>query len=82
LQSAPAKVTRCGHARVPFVNDYYARSAFAITSAVNAVGNGKFMAKVIEFYIPRTFRKMPKWSAQPDKPGKLIEFRVPEKKSA
>jgi hypothetical protein len=40
------------------------------------------MAKVIEFYIPRTFRKAPKWSARPDKRGKLIEFRVPEKKSA
>ena len=40
------------------------------------------MAKVIEFYIPRTFRKAAKWGAQPDKRGKLIEFRVPEKKSA
>ena len=40
------------------------------------------MAKVIEFYIPRTFRKAAKWSTQADKRGKLIEFRVSEKKSA
>jgi len=39
------------------------------------------MAKVIEYYIPERFRKMARW-VPPDGRGKVIEFPVPEKKSA
>lgn len=40
------------------------------------------MAKVIEYYIPEAFRKKSvKWMV-PDRHGKVIEFRVPEKKPA
>jgi hypothetical protein len=39
------------------------------------------MAKVIEYYIPERFRKTARW-VPPDERGKVIEFPVPEKKSA
>lgn len=40
------------------------------------------MAKVIEYYIPKGFRKKSaNWTA-PDRHAKVIEFRVPEKKPA
>jgi hypothetical protein len=43
---------------------------------------GDFMAKIIEFYIPRSFRKKAsKWVA-PEQNGKVIPFACPQKKSA
>jgi hypothetical protein len=39
------------------------------------------MAKVIEYYIPERFRKTKTW-IPPDERGRIIEFPVPEKKSA
>jgi hypothetical protein len=40
------------------------------------------MAKVIMFYVPEGFRRESvKWIPL-DQPGKVIEFRTPEKKSA
>jgi hypothetical protein len=39
------------------------------------------MAKVIEYYIPGRFRKTARW-IPPDQRGKVIEFPVPQKKSA
>jgi hypothetical protein len=39
------------------------------------------VAKVIEFYIPKNFRKSVKW-VSPDQRGKIIEFASPIKKSA
>jgi hypothetical protein len=40
------------------------------------------MAKVIEFFVPSSFRKkVTKWIPR-EEYGKVIEFRVPEKKSA
>jgi hypothetical protein len=43
---------------------------------------GGFMAKIIEFYIPSSFRKKAtKWIA-PEQQGKVIEFGAPQKKSA
>jgi hypothetical protein len=40
------------------------------------------MAKVIMFYMPEGFRQESvRWTPL-DQPGKIIEFRVPEKKSA
>ncbi|MCU1301824.1 MAG: hypothetical protein JWQ87_2108 [Candidatus Sulfotelmatobacter sp.] len=39
------------------------------------------MAKVIEFYIPQSFRKVAKW-LPPDKRGKLLEFPLAVRKSA
>jgi len=39
------------------------------------------MAKLIEFYIPATFRKNGKW-IPPEQRGKIIEFPVEAKKSA
>lgn len=39
------------------------------------------MAKVIEFYIPDSFRSKPKWVSA-DQPGKIIEFPRRVKKSA
>lgn len=39
------------------------------------------MAKVIEFYIPASFRKKTKWIPEEQR-GKVIEFRQPMPKSA
>lgn len=39
------------------------------------------VANVIEFYVPRSFRKPTKWTP-PEQRGKLIEFYPPAKKSA
>jgi hypothetical protein len=39
------------------------------------------MAKVIEFYIPRDFRKALKWTAEFQR-GKILEFCLQTKKSA
>jgi len=39
------------------------------------------MAKVIEFYIPKNFRKPLKWAPQLQR-GKVIEFRLETEKSA
>jgi hypothetical protein len=37
--------------------------------------------RVIEYYIPERFRKTARW-VPPDQGGKVIDFPVPEKKSA
>jgi hypothetical protein len=43
---------------------------------------GGSMAKIIEFYIPSSFKKKAtKWDP-PEQQGKVIEFVAPEKKSA
>jgi hypothetical protein len=39
------------------------------------------MAKVIEFYLPKDFRKSTRRSSG-DVPGRVIEFCLPKKKSA
>jgi len=39
------------------------------------------MAKVISYYIPLHYRKKVKW-IPPDQRGKVIDFRVPLRKSA
>lgn len=39
------------------------------------------MAKIIEFYVPRNFRRNDKWISRQER-GKVIEFPVPTKKSA
>jgi hypothetical protein len=39
------------------------------------------MAKVIEFYIPQSFRKASKW-LPPNERGKLLAFAVAARKSA
>jgi hypothetical protein len=39
---------------------------------------GRIVAKIIEFYVPSTFRKSGKW-VPPKEHGKIIEF-VPETK--
>ena len=39
------------------------------------------VAKIIEYYIPESFRKKAAW-IPPDQRGKIIQFPVPEKKSA
>jgi hypothetical protein len=39
------------------------------------------MAKVIEYYVPQGFRRPARW-IPPDQRGKIIEFSVPQKKSA
>lgn len=50
--------------------------------AVKCSWEGNDMGKVIMFYIPDGLRQeMVKWTPL-DHPGKVIEFRVPEKKSA
>ena len=40
-----------------------------------------FMAKIIEFYVPSKFRTNAAW-IPPQQRGKVIEFRLPVKKSA
>jgi hypothetical protein len=47
---------------------------------VSAVGSGDRVAKIIEYYIPESFRKKAEWI--PDQRGKVIQFPVPEEKSA
>lgn len=42
---------------------------------------GRVMAKIIEFYIPTTFRKSGKW-VPPRERGKVIEFAPETKKTA
>ena len=39
------------------------------------------MAKVIEFYVPRNFRKPSKWVPQEDR-GRVLEFPMVQKKTA
>ena len=39
------------------------------------------MAKVIEFYTPKTFRKQLKWSA-PVERGRIVQFPVSQKRPA
>jgi len=39
------------------------------------------MAKIIEFYVPKDFRKGARWVVA-EKRGQVIEFCVPPKKSA
>jgi hypothetical protein len=39
------------------------------------------MAKVIEYYVPETFRKIASW-VPPEQRGKVIQFPVAKKKSA
>lgn len=39
------------------------------------------MAKVIEFYVPKKFRKSPKWVSA-EQHGKIIEMARPVKQSA
>ena len=39
------------------------------------------MAKIIEFYIPQSFRKVSKWLPENER-GKLLEFSVAVRKSA
>jgi len=59
----------------------FGNSVWAITCVVSAVGSGNEMAKVIEFYVPETFRKTGKW-IPPTQRGKVIQFPLPEKKTA
>jgi hypothetical protein len=40
------------------------------------------MAKIIEFYIPGSFRKKATRWVLPEQQGKVIPFATPEKKSA
>jgi hypothetical protein len=49
--------------------------------AIGALEQEVVMAKVIEFYVPKNFRKPLKW-APPLHYGKIIEFCSPTKKSA
>jgi hypothetical protein len=42
---------------------------------------GMTVAKVIDFYIPRSFRRSVKWVSREQR-GKIIEFASPIKKSA
>jgi hypothetical protein len=39
------------------------------------------VAKVIQFYLPKNFRKSVRWTA-PGERGKILEFVLPVKKSA
>jgi hypothetical protein len=39
------------------------------------------MAKVIEIYVPQSFKRSDKWTS-PAQTGKVVEFRLPEKRSA
>jgi hypothetical protein len=40
------------------------------------------MAKVIAFYVPRSFRKKATKWIPPERQGKIIQFVAPQKKSA
>ena len=43
---------------------------------------GRFMAKIIEFIVPSSFRKKPSKWLPPEEYGKVIPFSLPQKKSA
>jgi hypothetical protein len=57
------------------------KSGYATGSGANVDGSGSAMAKIIEFYIPNSFRKKRPWIPAEER-GKLIEFPAAEKKSA
>jgi hypothetical protein len=40
------------------------------------------MAKIIEFYVPSSFRKKATKWIPPEQQGKIIQFLAPQKKSA
>jgi len=42
---------------------------------------GGHMAKIIEFYIPQSFRKVSRWFP-PSQAGKVLGFPLPVRKSA
>jgi hypothetical protein len=48
---------------------------------VSSVGARRGVAKVIEFYLPKNFRRSIRWTA-PGERGKILEFVLPVKKSA
>lgn len=47
-----------------------------------ALANGGFMAKIIEFYIPVTFKKKATKWIPPEQQGKVLKFGAPQKRSA
>jgi hypothetical protein len=51
------------------------------SAAIEEEKVGTTVAKVIEFYIPNSFRKSAKWIS-PEHRGKIIEFASQTKKSA
>jgi hypothetical protein len=51
-----------------------------VSTGSDVAVRGRIVAKIIEFYIPTTFRKTGKW-VPPKERGKIIEF-VPETKKA
>jgi hypothetical protein len=71
---------------VRFAKPSYGNYGSAILSNVGVAGSGRAsrsrlkMAKIIEFYRPSNFKKDAKIT--PQERGKVIEFRVPPKKSA
>jgi len=40
------------------------------------------MAKIIEFYVPSSFRKKATKWIPPEQQGKIVQFAAPQKKSA
>jgi hypothetical protein len=53
----------------------------AVSAGILEEKAGMTVAKVIEFYTPKSFRKSVRW-ASPEQRGKIIEFALPIKKSA
>jgi len=47
-----------------------------------ALAKGGSMAKIIEFYIPVTFKKRATRWIPPEQKGKVLEFAAPQKRSA
>jgi hypothetical protein len=61
-------------------NRFGIRRAFSLGAQAEEYFGG-CMARIIEFYIPQSFRKVAKW-LPPSERGKLLEFRVVVQKSA
>jgi hypothetical protein len=73
--------TQCGCDLVLYAVGFLEKPGCTIRFDANAVGSGRVMAKVIEFYIPDRFRKRGPWTP-PAQRGKVIEFPSTQKKSA
>ena len=57
---------------IPIVRSHALRVRLGVVTVV---------AKIIEYYIPESFRKKAGW-IPPDQRGKVIQFPAPQKKSA
>jgi hypothetical protein len=75
------KLMLCDSVRCGCGWEWQRHSELSRGSDVSVIFRGRAMAKIIEFYVPTTFRKSGKWIPAGE-PGKVIEFVPLTKKTA